>query len=137
MKMEMMTMSLARRVERLQARKAGAAAADPKKLLRDLQTLPKALGSLDKVSQHLDDTQKAIVQILREMDYQDFENRRQRAVQLRMQIDIGLSKVPVAGLSADEYVTAMMIYEDQLRAEYDAVVGLVNLFDLFSRTKES
>jgi hypothetical protein len=138
MMMEMTTMGMARKIERLQARKAGVAASNPQALLKNLQTVPKALESLDKVGAQLNETRDAIIQILREMDYQDFENRRQRAVNLRMQIDTELGKAPSAWREAegervripqDEYVAAMMIYEDQLRAEYDACVSLVRLFD--------
>src|SRR5579863_3096213 len=109
MMMEMTTMGMARKIERLQARKAGVAASNPQ-----------ALQSLDKVGAQLNETRDAIIQILREMDYQDFENRRQRAVNLRMQIDTELGKAPSAWREAegervripqDEYVAAMMIYE--------------------------
>jgi DNA-binding MurR/RpiR family transcriptional regulator len=134
MPMEMKMGNLARKVERLQARKNGIKKADPAALLRSIQTLPQALGSLDKVAKQLDDSQTAIVQMLQELDYQDFETRRQRAVSLRMQVDTGLGVSPLTKVATDfpeVYAEAVLEYEAQLRAEYDAMFWVVKLFDWY------
>ena len=130
--------NLARRIERRQALKATKGANDPKTILKNLNTLPQALGALNKLGQQLDEAQTAIVQVLDELEYQDYEARRQRAVSLRMEIDRGVEKAPSAWrptgegdrvrVPEDQFVSSMVAYEEQLRAEYDAIFAFVRLF---------
>lgn len=99
-------------------------------MMRNIQSLPQALGLLNKVSQQLAESQTAIVQILEELDYQDFEARRQRAIVLRMAIDARGGSQPVT-VSPEKYTEAMLEYETRLRAEYDAMFWIVRLLDWY------
>jgi hypothetical protein len=110
---------------------------DTKALAKQVETLPQALSLIKDLHKNLEDAQKAVVQVLGELDVLDFEQRRQRAVSLRMQIDAGNGRAPVAWIEGDgerikasdeEFMQAMLEYEDQLRGEYDAVFALVSAF---------
>jgi hypothetical protein len=70
-------MSLGRKMRRAQARE-----------LAKTPELAKAVGSLKGLRPAIDDTQTAVVQVLEELDNLDYQVRRQRAVFLRMVMEI-------------------------------------------------
>ena len=112
---------------------------DTKVLAKQLDTLPQALSLIKSLSDNLNDAQKAIVQMLGEMDATDFEVRRQRAVFLRMHIDAMADRAPsiwtgrtwegaATQITKDEHIQKMMEYEEQVRVEYDTMFALVAAF---------
>ena len=119
--------NLARKIERAQARKAVKSASDPKELAKHIQSLPLALSALSKVSAQLDDAQTAIVQMLGELDAQDYEARRQRAVFLRMLMEV-LRNPRSLQNHPEGLVTGVLEKEEDVRLEYTTMMALVSAF---------
>lgn len=88
-----------------------------------------AMELLKTMSAQLDDTQTALYQVLGELDRQDLEIRRQRAVSLRMMIEM-VGGAEITRLSTNQNqiwqdpIQAYLEKEEQYRAEYDAIFAI-------------
>lgn len=109
--------SFARKMRRSQERKMAKRT--------DFTNAVKGLGGLRPA---IDDTQTAVMQVLTELDQVDLEIRRQRAVFLRMVMEMRMGKKSflVDGLAKlpKDHIQDVLDQEEQYRIEYDVIFAI-------------
>jgi biotin operon repressor len=117
--------SFSRKLVRKQMRELAKSGIDAKVLTKQVETLPQALALLKEIISQLNDAQTAVVQVLQELDAKDFELRRQRAVFLRMHMEMARHAGSIVNPGDPQRVLEL---EETVRGEYDAMFGLVAAF---------